>query len=180
MDAYTKEEEDELMAQLKLGYSVKKVAEKYADKWRRSYVGIVGKLYKLYADLQQAKITENSIKSVKEEKKKEFRFYSYEDIETLSNELWINNRHPKDIAKVYSERWNRSYDSLLIKIKSIQKAGRPEIKKTKKEEVPEPIIVVKEPIKIEKKEEIKMPEGMVFEGWTKRVAIYPDHFRIYF
>jgi len=100
------------------------------------------------------------------------KFYTEKENEILKNELQLGKR-TSHIAKIYSIKWDRDFDSLQVKVGLMRrKLGIPNplSKKMQKQAIITPVQEAK----------LTLPEGMTFEGVAKKVELHSNHFRVYF
>jgi hypothetical protein len=97
------------------------------------------------------------------------KFYSAEELQTLSDEL-NSGKTIRNIAREYSAKWNRPKTGLTMKLYSIKNNNIRVSKITP--------VKVAQSTKIEAG--VELPSGFVFDFQPKRAEMYANHVRLYF
>lgn len=93
--------------------------------------------------------------------------YNDEQSRLLKLEL-LKGKRSKDIAKSYSKKWNRSYESLVVKLVSLKRElNLPVRKKAVNSEVMKPIV---------RKKSTKMKLDIK----PTRIVVFKNHIKMYF
>ncbi len=98
------------------------------------------------------------------------KFYSAEELQTLSDEL-NSGRVVTHIAKEYAVKWNRPRTGLEMKLYSLKNKKNVKVSKATSKKVVQPA-------KIEAG--VELPSGFVFDFQPKRAEMYANHVRLYF
>lgn len=149
--------------------SATKFAKEKAREWGKTPISIAEKMRKV----KQGWSSEGKVTKA----------YTDAQVQLLKHAIFRGNK-TKDIVKRYAGEWNRGKPGLMAKIFSLKK----EMMNTSPKQS---LITVKKDV-IKQKEEnpqIKdqepevgttLPKGFKFEGDSKKVVLYSDHFRVYF
>jgi hypothetical protein len=98
-------------------------------------------------------------------------FYSISDIKKMKTLLRTGEKIPK-IAKNHYQEFGTTEGALIMKLRAVAKHTRGRKPKKTKD------VVVK--TTIEKAKGLSVPDGTRFEGVSKRVELFQDHFCVYF
>lgn len=145
-------------------------ARNHAEEWERSEGSITNKMWQISKGLQS--------------EGKQTSSYSEDEVKLLKHAIFRGDKLP-DIVTRYAEKWNRGRQGLYAKLWALKK----EMQITNPQQ---PLVTVKkeimamkenllEPVK-EQEPEVgtTLPKGFKFEGNSKKVVLYSDHFRVYF
>ena len=102
------------------------------------------------------------------------KFYSNEEVQTITNELNAGTK-VTEITRKYFKEWGRSYDSLMYKVCEINKKlkqGRPVTKRGRP---------VGSKTKVATNNGgIVLSSGFIFDFKPQRAEMHADHVRLYF
>jgi len=188
---YTKKETDILTKEILNTKGIinnLKIAKKYSKEFNRNVLALDCKVRSLRKKLGVFNPANSKISRMKGRKREnKYTPFSDEEVKILIDLLKKRYR-PIEIANNYSQKWNRSKNSITCKcyaIKNLLKAAKPvmTIKEVDIYEKDPAIVTVSKEVDRKKEDSkvgITLPEGMTFEGAPKKVVLYSDHFKVYF